>query len=60
MTQTLLFNLGDVRLSPDERMRLLRLSTDLAKRPFDEPSRDRAPDNRALEAQHFRVDRGDL
>jgi hypothetical protein len=37
MTETILFNVNDPRISDDERRRLLQLSNDIAKRPFERP-----------------------
>ena len=36
---TLVFNLGDCRLKDDERKRLLQLSNNLARRPFERAPR---------------------
>jgi hypothetical protein len=49
---TLLFNIEDPRLKPGERKRLLEISSSLYARDRS-PARDRAPDPRALEAQHW-------
>jgi hypothetical protein len=54
----LVFNLNDVRLRDEEKRRLLQISRDLWSRERQEERP--LPDPRALEAQHHRVDRGDL
>ena len=73
---SLVFNLDDCRLTSEEKRRLLELSNNLHHRPFERLEMPSAyvdpgptittnctppiPDPRTLEAQHHRLDRGDL
>jgi hypothetical protein len=59
VTTTLMFRLDDIRLREEEKRKLLPSSNDLARRTHDRP-RKTAPDPRAQQAQHFKIDRGDL
>jgi hypothetical protein len=56
---TFLFNIDDPRLTDRERDQLRKLSNELPKRDMVTVTRTPA-DPRALEAQHFKTDRGDL
>jgi hypothetical protein len=56
MTQTVIFNINDSRLTEAERRQLLQLSTDLQRRQQEQQARDL----RKLGEAHHRVDRGDL
>ena len=59
MTTTICFNLNDPRLTSEQKRRLLDLSRNLyAQSAGDQPRQ--LIDPRAQEAQHHRVDRGDL
>ena len=61
-TTTLLFNLGDKRLYTHERTYLRELSNKLTRRAdvVEYDDRNRPADPRALQARHFKLDRGDL
>jgi hypothetical protein len=60
-TTTFLFNEGDPRLYQHERKYLRELSVAITRRAdVQEYDRCKPADPRALEAQHFKLSRGDL
>jgi hypothetical protein len=63
MTQTICFNVNDPRLYASERSYIKTLSQSLQTRSFTQAESRRdytIADPRALEAQHWKLSRGDL